>query len=270
MKNKVAHWGIVIFALVAALIRALENGLTIGADGYYLAVPLAPILKWCLIGVLALGVLWSIIAYWGNKETTDAETLYGTDRMPRFLFAVLGLLTVADGVICFIFEAGSTLEKVGAVLIALGALGWFGMAYSPKRTGLWIILPTLQFSVQIIVYFWSTYKEIHVSANILGMLGWCAALFFVHSLGKVLVGATCTKGRLGTACGLVIVVLFPAFILSDTDAVLHYAYGILLVMLAAHTLKCLPREPQKLETVEGPDLSVLNEYMDAIPEVEEE
>ncbi len=269
MKQKTVHIGMVLIGIAAAIVRGLERWLTIGEDGYYLSVPMAPILKWVLIGLLGFGTLWCTLGYWGYKESVDAETLFGTVRIHRFYFAVLGLLAAVDGVL-LMMDATSSLMRVGAVLFFAGALGWLALAFFPKKAGIWVVLPTLQFAAQIILYFWTTYKEIHISSNILGMLGWCVALFFVHSLGKVLAGAACSKSRLGTACGLVIVFLFAAFLVSDTNDTLHYAYGIMLLPLAAEVLKGLLRKPAQLETAESPDLSFLDEYMDAIPEVEEE
>ncbi len=269
MKNKTVQLGVILIGIAAAVVRGLERWLTIGEDGYYLAGPLAVVLKWALIGLLFAGTLWCIFGNWGRKEQVDGESLFGSGRLHRFYFAVLGLLAAVEGAFYWM-EATSTLMKIGGGLLAAGALGWLALAFFPKKAGLLVMLPTLQFAAKIIIYFWATYKEVYVSANVLGMLGWCVGLYFVHSLCKVLAGAACSKGRLATACGLVILYLFAAFLVSDPGDSLHYAYGIMLLPLAAEVLKGLGRKPAEPALPESPDLSFLDEYVDSIPEVEEE
>ena len=268
MKNKVTQIGVCVIGVAAAAVRVAEKCLTIGEDGYYLSTPLAQILKWVLIALLAAGTLWSIFGFGGDKEEATAEMLSYKTWTYRLDFTFLAVISAMDGILRF-FEASSSLEKAGAVLLALGALGWAAFAWFPQKMGLLAVLPTLQFSAQIIFCFWSTYKEIHVSTYILAMLGWCVGLYLVQSLGKVLAGASCTKGRLRMACGLTAVFLFTSHVLDGTNA-FNYSYGIFLVVLAGNILRDLAKTPETPAPAEGPDLSAMNEYMESIPEVEEE
>ena len=274
MKNKIGLFGTVGLGILALVIRIVEYFITLDQEGYYLAVSAASVWSTVRIAVLIVGLLLSLICYAGQKEQTELSVLYSRDWMPRILFGLMGVASGVDGIFR-LMDAASSLDAVTAVLFLTGAFGWLWMGRSPKRAALWTLLPMLQLAGQIVYYFWTTYKYIHISAYLLGMLGWCAALFFTFSLSKTLVGAACSKERLGAAGGIVLVLLPMAFVVPlfgglNVPAVFTAAEGLILSVLAGYTLNCLSRKPKEAAPMEMPDLSMLNEYMDAIPEVEEE
>ena len=277
MKFKTTLFGAAAFSLAALGIRIAEYFITIDAEGYYLQTSAASILSTVLTVLLAAGSALCLFAPLGTyKEQVNLGTLFGQAWMPRILFALMGILSVADGVLRYF----STIEIWGCIVIGcwlVGAFGWLWLCRSPKRAGLVSLLIVLQLGAQIVSYFWSTYKYIQISAYVLGMLGWCLVLFFAFSLAKTLTGAACTKGRLAASGGLVVLLLPAAFLAplagSATAADLLLAMeGVVLTLLAGYTLYTLTKEiPEEAEEfqVEAPDLSELDTFLETVPDPEE-
>ena len=164
MKYRITAIGAGALGLGALVLRILEYFNTIDKEGFYTLNPLASILNGMLGVVLAVGVLYCLILpFSGRKEEADCAVRYGTDLLPRCVFALLGLCVGAQGVLR-LTQAMSNSEKALAVLLILAALGWLWMGRSPKRAGLWALLPTLGLGGEIVRYFGKTYKYIHISA----------------------------------------------------------------------------------------------------------
>ncbi len=275
MKYRITAVGAGALGLGALVLRILEYFNTIDGDGFYLLTSLASTLKVMLTVVLVVGVLYCVaLPFGGRKEEAELPLRYGIDWLPRILFGLMGLCTGAHGIVRLL-SAAATMDKVVAALLIIGALGWLWMGRSPKRAGLMALLPAAALGGEIVRYFWSTYKYIHVSAYVLGMLGWCAAFIFVFSLCKGLNGAACSKHRLAMCGGWVLLILPAAFMAPLVDKIsveslLRGAEGLLLVILAAYWMDCLERElPQQAEWPEA-NLSQLNEMLENIPDPEDE
>lgn len=276
MRFKLARIGAGVFALGALGIRIAEYLYTLDGEGYYTTAPLATTLNWALTAVLAAAVAFLLLCGVGLfHRQAEGSAVCGSTAFARIVLALMGAAVAVKGVL-LLMGASSTINTVTAVAALAAAIGFLGMANSPKHTDVLAILPAIWLCLQTVHYFWDTYKYVHISANILGMLGWCAALIFVYSFVKMLTGAVCSKGRMLWSAGIALVFLPCAFFapllvgVTLTKAV-DAAIALVLMVLAAYLLGRLhldpPEEPAPLQE---PDLSVLDAFLETVPDPEEE
>ena len=271
MKIKHGFIGAWSIGLAAALLRAVQYITVIDKEGYYTKGGLSSFLGGMLIGLLAIGVLFCFLAGRKKKVPLTYSELIGGSSVPMVL---LGAVSLADGIYRLIF-AKVLLPRVVAVLCLLGAIGWIVIGLMGKRApSILGLLPIIQMGAIIIDYFWNTYKYIQVSEYALTVLALSAACFFVLLIMKALAEADCSKGRLMIGGCLLTILGLPAFPVSlmgglTASRIFLAAEGVLLLLIAADVLRRLAK-PCAPAPKEGPDLSALNEYINNLPEVEEQ
>lgn len=275
MKIKQGFYGAAAIGIAISVLRILQYILSIDAEGYYKAGGLSSFLSGMLIGLLAVGAIWSILCGFKMKAAVSFRRLIGEKPIVKVCFAALGISGMASGVLKLIGAKG-TLPILGAVLILAGGICWLLLAIKGSLPGLAVLLPVAGIIAEILLYFWNTYKFIQVSEYALVLLGLCCLCLFTLLLMKALAGADCSKGRLATAACFTLIFGGAAFLAPlaggiTPDAILRGIEGIAFILLAAFALKQLPGAdaPATEETWESPDLSHLNEYISNLPEVEE-
>lgn len=278
MKTKKCLFGALSLGLVAGILRLVQYFTVIDKDGFFTQGALADFTNGCLVGILAVGVIFSFICSLKQKEQVPFARLY-----PRgfadLLFLALAVIAATEGAYRLFIAANAT--PIDSLSILLGILGLLsGLAWiflcKRKETPL-AFFPVLHLGGFIISYFWVTYQYIHVSGYVMMILGLCALLIFITSLMKAATGASCSRGRLTFVSALAICSIpatFAEAIFNPTFVnLLMLANGALIFALAILTLLCLskplPEEAAAEEENEGPDLTTMNQFFSELPEEEE-
>lgn len=271
MKVKQGFMGSLLIGVLAGILRIIQYLFAIEKDGFYIRGALASFSSGVLTGLLLVGLVWSILAGRKKKEQFDYAAFSGRNLW----FILLGAVFAADG-IYRVFTAQSTLMRVVGILCLAGALSWLLIGFLGRKVpGLLGLLPIFGFGGMIVAYFWQTYKYIQISEYTIVNLGLCVLCFFTMLLMKGFAGADCTRGRLTTAACLVLIFTPAACIAPLVDGlgipdIFLACEGLLLLFLADITLQEIGTEPQSSEPAEAPDPAELNEYINNLPEVEEQ
>lgn len=276
MKNKQGFYGAAAIGGAAGVLRVLQYIFTIDQEGYYARSGFSSFLSGMLIGILAVGVLWSFFSGRSQKQAVSFGILPKRNPLEQICFALLGGTALINGLVQLIGSGGSALPALAGLLMLAGGAGWLLLAAKGSRAPALIgLLPVLQLAALLLVYFRETYKFIQVSEYTIVTLGLCALCYFTLLLMKVQAGAECTKARLTVAACLVLVFGGAAFIAPlagnfSPMLLLQCVQGSGFILLAALVLKQLPEDAAPAEEPqEAPDLSQLDEYISNIPDVEE-
>lgn len=236
MRIKKGLWGCLGIGLAAGILRAIEYLFTIDRAGYYLPGPTAEFLSGALVGLLIAGFCWSLFCgiERGGEELGSKELIGGSSHL-QFYFMVVGIVTAIDGVgriIGGIHIAGGTvaidkLSIIAGLACLLGSIGWIAASKARKALGMAALLPTIQIVVLIIVYFWTTYKEIHISGYILETLALCAQSLITLLVMKMMADATTSRARLARCCYWMLL-LFPC---ANLSPLLRMAKGIFSIQM---------------------------------------
>lgn len=273
MKTKHCFLGAAAIGFLAGVIRILQHTWTIDPRGFYTEGLLSSLLAWLLVGLLAVGAVWSIVC--GATQKRGQAIFFRsfcTSTPTRVLFILLAAISFADGGLR-LMEAGLSLTPC---LCLAGGIAWLTMGLTGAFLPMMELMPLLQLGALIVDYFKNTYKYIQVSTYSLGLLGLCAATYFALVLIKVLNGADCARGRLTTASCLLVLFGCTSFLAPLADgfslqALIFAVHGFTYCLLAALTLIWMP-EGKHLAVPENevPDPNELDQYINEIPEVQED
>ena len=276
MKIKRGFYATLLLGITAGVVRVIQYLFTVGADGYTDPGALPSFLQGLLAGLLAVGVIAALLTGFGKKGQRTPAQITGQWGV---LFYPLGLLALVEGILRFPLESG-LIPRLACVSCFTAALGWVLLGVlGQKGLGLLGLLPLLHQGLRIVDFFRSTYKYLRVSEYTLTTLGMCALCFFTLLLMKAYAEADCAKTRVVFAACTVLVMAPAAFLAPVAGAfslkhlllALESACYILLAVSALQSAAQPPAPPaEEEEPAKGPDLSVLNEYINNIPEVEDE
>jgi hypothetical protein len=277
MKMKQGFIGAGIIGLVAGVLRVIQYIFTIDREGYYKAGALPGLLSGMLVGLLAAGLVWSLLCGAAQKkELVLCESLFTASRPAPICFAAIGIFAFFEGLMRLL-TAFNGLLTLAAVVMMAGGICWVALAFIPRRLpALLGLLPVAQMGASVLLYFAETYKYIQVSEYALGILTLCLHCLLTLLIMKARAGAECTKKRLaGVACA-VLVFSFAATLAPiarlhtfNWNEICSTLRSITFILLAAETLKQLILVPAPLPA-ETPDLSELDKYISNIPDVNEE
>ncbi|MBR6793310.1 MAG: hypothetical protein IKM48_02995 [Clostridia bacterium] len=273
MKIKNCFTGAAIIGFLAGVLRVLQYIFTIDDRGFYTDGRLSTLAAGVLVGLLAGGVLWSIVCG-GSQPKGQALFFqkYCSSTPTRVLFAVLGLISIADGILRITAEGLSLIP----MLCIVGGLAWLSISAFGAFLPLMELMPLLQLCGLIVDYFRHTYKYIQVSEYALSLLGLCAITYFALVLLKVLSGAECTRRRLVGASCILLVCGCSSFLAPlaggfSLNALIFAVHGFAYCLLAALTLIWLPEgKPPVTVPNEAPKPEALDQYINEIPEVQED
>lgn len=277
MKMKQGFIGAGVIGLLAGVLRVVQYIFTIDNEGYYKTGALSGFLGGMLVGLLAAGLVWSLLCGAAQKKKlVSCDDLFGGSRWASVCFAVIGISALFEGLVRLL-TAHTGLFLLAAVLMMAGGLCWVVLAFIPNRLpALLGLLPIAQMGTAVLLYFAETYKYIQVSEYSLGILALCTECLLTLLIMKARAGAECTQKRLaGVACAILVfgfaATLAPIARIQtfNWSALCGTLRGIAFMLLAAVVLKQMSRPPKPLPA-EAPDLSALNEYISDLPEVEDE
>lgn len=273
MKIKNCFIGAAIIGFLAGVVRVLQYNFTIDDRGFYVDGQLSTLMTWLLVGLLAGGVLWSIVC---GRSQSKRQALffqkYCSSGPTRVLFIILGLVSIVDGILRITAEGVALIP----VLCIVGGLAWLSISAFGTFLPLMELMPILQLCGLIVDYFKHTYKYIQVSEYALSLLGLCAMTYFALVLLKVLSGAECTRRRfVGASCILLVCgcssFLAPLTVSFSLNALIFAVHGFAYCLLAALTLIWLPEGKQPVIIPdETPKPEALDQYINEIPEVQED
>ncbi len=280
MKIKSFITGALSFGLAAGVLRTIQYLTVIDSDGFFKKDNLTVLLNGCLIGLLGIGLIWSLLS--GLKQKAQAPF---ADLYPRGLSDLLffGLAAVAafEGIYRLYTLLRTPpingIELLVSILCLLGALGWVSL--SKRSATLLAIFPILHLSASIIDYFWATYQYIHISGYVLMVLGLCTLVLFTTMLMKAASGATCSRGRMVGFSTLAISMIPATFIepffnptLPNIILALQGGLTFFLALLTLIQLSKPAPTPKSAPTTEPnqPDLAALNQYFAEIMEEDED
>lgn len=277
MRIKKGLFGCLFVGLAAGIVRACEYLFTIDQEGYYLNTATASFLNGMLVGLLVAGFIWSLFCGLARKgEELDSKALIGGASHLQPYFLVVGLVTALDGILRF-FE-GDTLSVLGGLACLLGAVGWIIASKAKKALGGAALLAPLQIVVIIIVYFWTTYKDIHISGCILETLALCAQALLTLLVMKLLADSTASRARLSRCCFWTLL-LFPAANLAPLMQIASGVYsarmifnainGAALMLLSAQILLSLSWRVTH-QQIDSPDPNEMDDYLSQIPEIDDQ
>ena len=278
MRLKLAKWGAVVLGLGAVALRIAEYLYTVDEEGYYKNIPLADPLNRALTGVLLAAVVFLIGCGIGLFKKPAAGAMGYDTPAVRISLSFCGLAAFIHGILTLASAAG-TLDQLCGIGALLGGIGLVAIALQGTLALYFGIFPTLWLCLQTVRYFWQTYKYVHISANILGMLGWCAALFFMLTLMKLLAEGYCSKGRALFAAGAAIVFLPVSFLAPLAEAPIAQTYAgayfaLTLGSLAFIMFQNLALDPPEEEEEEATEyeesLAHLQQLLKDLPETQEE
>lgn len=247
MRIKKGLWGCLFIGLAAGILRAFEYLLTIDYAGYYFNTPLADFLKGALVGILVAGFLWSLFCgiERGGEEMGSQELIGGSSHL-QFYFLVVGIVTAIDGVGRIL--AFNKLSIIAGLACLLGSIGWIAASKTRKALGMAAILPTIQIVALIIVYFWTTYKEIHISGHVLETLALCAQSLITLLVMKMMADATTSRARLARCCYWMLL-LFPCANLAPLMRVAKGIFSIQMVCTAINGIALMLLSVQILSSL---------------------
>ena len=208
MRIKQGFWGCLLIGAAAGILRAFEYLFTIDYQGYYLPGPTASLMSGILTGLLAVGVLWSLFCGIALKGTQgEGKKLIGGEAHLRPYFTFIGIVTIAIGVARLFL--GTSLSLLSGAACIIGGIGWWiaGKTKEPLKGA--ALLPVLYIVARIMIYFWQTYKFIHISGYILETLALCSQALLTLLVMKLLAGADVSRERL-TRAALWAILLTPA------------------------------------------------------------
>lgn len=271
MKTKHCFLSAALIGIAAGVVRILQYIWTIDPRGFYLGDRRSDFLAGCLVGLLAVGALFSLFC--GIRQKKSPATLYhfGKSTPTRLLFLVLAAVSVSDGI--FRLAGGISIPTV---LCFLGGIAWLILALRGTFPPFMELLPLLQLGGLIVDYFRSTYKYIQISEYSLSLLGLCAMAYFALVLIKTLAEAECPRGRLITASCLLLVFGVTSFLAPlaggfEWSKLLFAVHGFTYCLLAALTLIWLPESKNdQAAPIETPNPDTMNEYISDLPEVQED
>ncbi len=273
MKIKNCFLGSALIGFAAGVVRILQYIFTIDDRGFYTDGRLSSFMAGLLVGLLAVGAVWSILC--GALQKKDQAVFfhnYCKSTPTRVLFILLAAVSVADGVLRLVTDGFSIIP----LLCLAGGIAWFTLGMTGAFPTLMGLMPLLHLGGLIVDYFRNTYKYIQVSAYSLGLLGLCAMIYFALVLIKVLAGAECTRRRLVGAGCILLVFGFASFLAPlaggfSLNGLLFAAHGFTYCLLAALTLIWLPEgKHMPAPLAESPDPNTLDQYINEIPEVQED
>ncbi len=260
--------------LAAGILRFIQYFTTIDEAGYYKPGTLSTVLNGVLLGFLGIGLLWGVLCSVYRKQNLTYTNLFHNRSWMKGIFGILGCTVAAEGAY-LLATAGAAIQRIGALLILIGAISWILLAAKGNHApGFAAFFSVLQVGVSVLLYFWNTYKFIHVSEYALVLLGLCSICLLALLILKALAGAECTRGRSNAAACFVLTFGFTSFIAPLAHAVtfngiLRAIEGICFMALAAAVLNPVPNNGANTPR-SVPDLSQMKEYISDIPEVEEE
>lgn len=271
MKTKHCFLSAALIGIAAGVVRILQYIWTIDPRGFYLGDRRSDFLAGCLVGLLAVGVLFGILSGIRQKKEPAALYHFGKSTPTRLLFLVLAAVSIADG----IFRLAGGIS-VPTVLCFLGGVAWLVLAFRGTFPPFMELLPLLQLGGLIVDYFRSTYKYIQISEYSLRLLGLCAMAYFALVLIKTMTGADCPRGRLITAACLLLIFGVVSFLAPlaggfEWSKLLFAVHGFTYCLLAALTLIWLPEgKLSPAAPIETPNPDTMNEYISDLPEIQEE
>lgn len=222
MRIRRGFWGCLLIGIAAGFIRTFEYLFTIDYQGYYLPTAAASFLNGALVGLLVVGFIWSMIFGVALKETQgEGKKLIGGEAHLRPYFSVIGVVTIAIGIARLFL--GNRLALISGIACILGGLGWWMAGRAKKQLGAAALLPTLYIVARIVIYFWETYKLIHISGHILETLALCAQALLTLLVMKLLAGADVSRERL-TRAALWSILLTPAANLAPLVCLLKFGF----------------------------------------------
>ncbi len=266
---------------LAGLLRVVQYFAAMDGEGYFLFTPLSKVLQIALVVVLLAGFGAAWLFCHGKAETPLIGNEGRWISFPvRQLFLVLGTLALLDAVRGYL-SGGVSVELL---FYLLGALGWLVLALGKSADTFWGLLTLLHSGACVVAYFWTTYRDLHISEYTFGMLGLCVILLMNLQLVRGTAGGTVPRERLARNCCYVLVLGFAAFaaplfrLLTNQNGagelLIRSLQGLAYMAVALMILKKLPLIPQAVspekEKIEAPDLEQLNEFISELPEIEED
>lgn len=208
MRIKQGLWGCLLVGIAAGIVRTFEYLFTIDHQGYYLPGSAASFLNGVLVGLLVVGFLWSLYCGIARKSTqAESKELIGGEAHLRPYFTVIGVVTIAIGIARFFLN--NQLSLLSGIACIIGGIGWCIAGKARKQMGGAALLPTLYIVARIVIYFWETYKFIHISGYILETLALCSQALLTLLVMKLLAGADVSRERL-TRAAFWAILLTPA------------------------------------------------------------
>ena len=273
MKIKNCFMGAALIGLAAGIVRILQYIWTVDPRGFYTDGRLSSFLGGALVGLLGIGVIWSLVCGGVQKKGQALFfKTFNTSAPTRILFCILAAISAADGIQRWLTAGFSILP----LLCLASGIAWLTLGLNGEFLPMMELLPLLHLGALIVDYFKHTYKYIQVSGYSLALLGLCAAAYFALTLIKVLKGAECSRRRLvGSSCVLLVfgcsAFLAPLCAGLSLSAFLFAVHGFTYCLLAALTLIWLPEgKHEVLSQIEVPDPKDLDQYINDIPEVQED
>lgn len=273
MKTKTCFLRAAILGLTAGVVRVLQYIRAIDPRGFYLPGGQAEFLSGLLVGLLAVGALFSVLSGIRQKKAQATLSHHFCQSSPtRILFFLLAAVSLADG----LFRVLHVGPSVTALLCFSGGLTWLLFGALGKVLPFLNLLPLLHLGGLIVDYFSQTYKYIQISEYSLSLLGLCAMTYFALLLLKTLSGADCSRRRLIAGSSLLLTFGATSFLAPlssgfSVSALLFAVHGFVYCLLAALTLIWFPEEKATVApATSSPDLQELNTYISDIPEVQED
>ncbi len=273
MKSKNCFLSAASLGVVAGAVRVLQYIWAIDSRGFYYHNEWADFLSGLLVGLLAVGALFSLFSgIRQKKEQVNLSYHFCQSAPTRILFFLLAAVSLGDALYRFLSVGFSPM----ILLCIFGSFTWALFGITKQILPFMNILPLLHLGGLIVDYFRQTYKYIQVSEYALSLLGLCAMTYFALLLLKALSGADCSRRRLVTGCCLLLTLGAASFIAPLTAGfsvsdLLFAVHGFTYCLLATLTLIWLPEKAVTQPPVSSsPDLQEMNTYISEIPEVQED